>query len=129
MKFNLIFLISILFLIIIVLFIFMKKNEKKIKQNEDNKNLKKLDYSYLLLIISLVFILILLFFKILLNDIFIRFIYKYTNFGKYLRNIKDFFSYEKIELTEKIMEQKGGMDEYYNKDLPLSDWSLSSIDF
>ena len=129
MKFNLIFLISILFLIIIVLFIFMKKNKKKIKKNEDNKNLKKLDYSYLVLIISLVFILILIFFKILLNDIFIRFIYKYTNFGIYLRNIKDFFSYEKIELTEKIMEQKGGMGEYYNKDLPLSDWSLSSIDF
>ena len=107
----------------------MKNNEKKIKKNEDNKNFKKLDYSYLLLIISLVFILIILFFKILLNDVFIRFIYKYTKFGIFLRNIKDFFSYEKIKLTKEILDQKGGMNEYYNKDLPLSDWSLSSIDF
>ena len=129
MKFNLIFLISILFLIIIILFFFMKNNEKKIKKNEDNKNFKKLDYSYLLLIISLVFILIILFFKILLNDVFIRFVYKYTKFGIFLRNIKDFFSYEKIKLTKEILDQKGGMNEYYNKDLPLSDWSLSSIDF
>jgi len=130
MKFNLIFLISFLFIIIIILFILMKKNEQKIKDQEDNKEFIKLDYSYLLLVLSFVFILIILFFKILLNDIFIRFVYKYTKLGLYLRNMKDFLSYEKIELTEKIINQEGGiMGKYYNNDLPLSDWSLSSIDF
>jgi hypothetical protein len=107
----------------------MKKNENKKKDEEDNK---KLDYSYLLLILSLVFILIILFFKILLNDIFIRFVYKYSSLGSYLRNMKDFLSYEKIELTEKVIKQEGGNRtlEYFNNELPLSDWSgLSSIDF
>jgi len=133
MKFNLLFLISLLFVIMIILFIFMKKNEKKMKDEEDNKEFRKLDYSYLLLILSLVFILIILFFKILLNDIFIRFIYKYTSLGSYLRNMKDFLSYEKIELTEKVIKQEGGGNrtlEYFNNELPLSDWSgLSSIEF
>ena len=79
-----------------------------------------------------VFILIILFFKILLNDIFIRFVYKYSSLGLYLRNMKDFLSYEKIELTEKVINQGGGNKslEYFNNELPLSDWSgLSSIDF
>ena len=135
MKFNLLFLISLLFIIMIILFIFMKKNEKKIKDQKDqkdNKEFKKLDYSYLLLILSLVFILIILFFKILLNDIFIRFVYKYTSLGIYLRKMKDFLSYEKIELTEKVINQEGGNRslEYFNNELPLSDWSgLSSINF
>ena len=132
MKFNTLFLISLLFIIIIILFIFMKKNEQKIKDQEDNKEFKKLDYSYLLLILSMVFILIIVFFKILLDDIFIRFVYKYTNFGSYLRNIKDFLSYEKIELTNKVINQGGGNKtlEYFNNELPLSDWSgLSSIEF
>ena len=132
MKFNLLFLITFLFIIMIILFIFMKNNEKKIKDQEDNKEFRKLDYSYLLLILSLVFILIILFFKILLNDIFIRFVYKYTSLGSYLRNMKDFLSYEKIELTEKVINQEGGNRtlEYFNNELPLSDWSgLSSIEF
>lgn len=107
----------------------MKKNEKK---KDENKEYRKLDYSYLLLILSLVFILIILFFKILLNDIFIRFVYKYSSLGSYLRNMKDFLSYEKIELTEKVINQGGGNRtlEYFNNELPLSDWSgLSSIEF
>ena len=109
----------------------MKKDEKKEKAGHQEDN-KKLDYSYLLLILSLVFILIILFFKILLNDIFIRFVYKYSSLGLYLRNMKDFLSYEKIELTEKVINQGGGNKsfEYFNNELPLSDWSgLSSIDF
>lgn len=129
MKFNLLFLMSLLFIIMIILFIFMKKNEKK---KDENKEYRKLDYSYLLLILSLVFILIILFFKILLNDIFIRFVYKYSSLGSYLRNMKDFLSYEKIELTEKVINQGGGNRtlEYFNNELPLSDWSgLSSIEF
>ena len=132
MKFNLLFLISILFTAIIILFIFMKKNEQKIKNEEDNKELIQLDYSYLLLILSIVFILIIIFFKILLTDLFIRFVYKYTSLGIYLRNMKDFLSYEKVELTEKVINQGGGGKsfEYFNNELPVSDWSgLSSIDF
>jgi len=46
--------------------------------------------------------------------------------------MKDFLSYEKIELTEKVIKQEGGNRtlEYFNNELPLSDWSgLSSIEF
>jgi hypothetical protein len=111
----------------------MKQNEKKIKETEDNKELIDLDYSYLLLILSMVFILIIIFFKILLNDIFIRFIFKYTIFGEYLRKMKDYFSFEKIELTKEVLKQTGGANnsfEFFNNELPVSDWSgLSSIDF
>jgi hypothetical protein len=114
----------------------MKQNEKKITEKDDNKELIDLDYSYLLLILSLNFILIIVFFKILLNDIFIRFIYKYTFLGVYLRKIKDYLSYNKIELTNEILKQEGGgmgivnSFDYFNNEMPLSDWSkLSSINF
>jgi len=136
MKFNSLFLIIILISVIIFLFFLMKQNEKKITEKDDNKELIDLDYSYLLLILSLNFILIIVFFKILLNDIFIRFIYKYTFLGVYLRKIKDYLSYNKIELTNEILKQEGGgmgivnSFDYFNNEMPLSDWSkLSSINF
>tara|TARA_B110000285_G_C15087230_1_gene596911 strand:- start:434 stop:766 length:333 start_codon:yes stop_codon:yes gene_type:complete len=110
----------------------MKQNEQKINKTEDNKELIELDYSYLVLILSLVVVLIIIFFKVLLNDIFIRFIYKYTIFGVYLRKMKDYFSYEKVELTKEILKGGGQPNsfEFFNNELPLSDWSgLSSINF
>lgn len=132
MKYNSMFLVIILLAVIICLFVLMKQNEQKINKTEDNKELIELDYSYLVLILSLVVVLIIIFFKVLLNDIFIRFIYKYTIFGVYLRKMKDYFSYEKVELTKEILKGGGQPNsfEFFNNELPLSDWSgLSSINF
>jgi len=128
MKINSIFIVIILLIVIVFLFVLMKQNEKNIKETDDNKELIDLDYSYLLLILSLVFVLIIIFFKILLNDIFIRFIYKYTIFGVFLRKMKDNLSYEKVELTKEILKGGGQSNsfDFFNNELPVSDWSGSS---
>jgi len=111
----------------------MKINEFNMKNENDNKKYIENDYKLILLIFSIIFILIIIYFNMLLSDVFIRFINKYTIIGKYLDDIKTFFKTE----NKNIINMKGGgitekQNDFYiiNNDLPLSDYSdVSSIEF
>lgn len=130
------FYIFIFFILLLIVLYFMKINEDKMKEVEDNKKYIDRDYQLILIVFSIIIILLIIYFKILLSDIFIRFINKYTNLGKYLQKIKDYMVInKKTELTyDNIKEMKGGCPDYndyiVNNDLPLSDYSeISSIEF
>ena len=132
-----IFYILIFVILLVITFYLMKINEKNMKEEEDNKKFIEKDYQFLLIIFSLITILLIIYFKILLSDIFIRFINKYTNLGKYLENFKNMFKSDKKVVTENnlklIDNMRGGSYNNHsyivNNDLPLSDYSdVSSIE-
>jgi len=130
-----VFYILIFVILLGITFFLMKSNEKNMKEEEDNKKYIEKDYQLILMIFSLITILLIIYFKILLSDIFIRFINKYTNLGKYLENLKNMFKSEK-KVTENnlklIDNMRGGSYNHnyiVNNDLPLSDYSdVSSIE-
>jgi len=131
-----VFYILIFVILLGITFFLMKSNEKNMKEEEDNKKYIEKDYQLILMIFSLITILLIIYFKILLSDIFIRFINKYTNLGKYLENLKNMFKSEKKVVTENnlklIDNMRGGTYNHsyiVNNDLPLSDYSeVSSIE-
>lgn len=130
-----VFYILIFVILLIITFYFMKKNEKKMKDEEDNKKYIEQDYQLILIIFSIISILLIIYFKILLSDIFIRFINKYTSAGEYLEKLKNFFGKNNIKEVEKIKidVMRGGtyknIEYIVNNDLPLSDYSeISSIE-
>jgi uncharacterized integral membrane protein len=120
MKINYIFFLVFLVLLVLLLLFLIPIND-----NDDDDD-EKIDYSYYFLIFSIILILLIIFFKIILNERMIQFFYKYSFGGDFLRKIKNFLKYEKVELTESILKGGGNID--FNI-LPDSNWSgMSSLD-